>query len=44
VKPGSITPHTDFDATSTSSARTRAAVTRRSTTTTVRSSTSAPRT
>ena len=43
-KPGSITPHTDFEARSTSCPRTRAAVTRRSTTTTVRSSTSAPRT
>ncbi len=44
VKPGSITPHTDFERTSTSSRRTRVAGTRRSTTTTVRSSTSGRRT
>jgi elongation factor Tu len=44
VKPGTITPHTEFEARSTSCPRTRVAVTRRSTTTTARSSTSAPRT
>ncbi len=43
-KPGSITPHTEFEATSTSCPRTRVAGTRRSSTTTARSSTSAPRT
>jgi elongation factor Tu len=40
-KPGSITPHTDFTAECTSCRRTRAAVTRRSSPTIVRSSTSA---
>ena len=43
-KPGSITPHTEFEARSTSCPRTRVAGTRRSTTTTARSSTSGPRT
>ena len=43
-KPGSITPHTEFEARSTSCPRTRVAGTRRSTTTTVRSSTSGRRT
>ena len=42
VKPGSITPHTEFEARSTCWARTRAAGTRRSSTTTARSSSSAP--
>ena len=44
VKPGTTTPHTEFEATSTSSARRRAAGTRRSSRTTARSSTSGPRT
>ena len=44
VKPGSITPHTNFEVRSTSSRRTRVAVTRRSSTTTVPSSTSGRRT
>ena len=42
VKPGTTTPHTEFEGRSTSCPRTRAAGTRRSSTTTVRSSTSAP--
>lgn len=42
TKPGTTTPHTEFEARSTSCPRTRAAGTRRSSTTTVRSSTSAP--
>ena len=42
IKPGTTTPHTEFEGRSTSCPRTRAAVTRRSSTTTVRSSTSAP--
>ena len=42
VEPGSITPHTEFEATSTSSPRMRVAVTTPSTPTTVLSSTSVP--
>jgi len=42
VKPGSVTPHTQFEGTAYILSRTRVAVTTRSTRTTVRSSTSAP--
>lgn len=42
TKPGTTTPHTEFEARSTSCPRTRVAGTRRSSTTTGRSSTSAP--
>ena len=44
VKPGTSTPHTEFEAQVYSCPRTRVAVTRRSSTTTVRSSTSVQRT
>jgi elongation factor Tu len=42
IKPGSTTPHTEFDASVYILSRKKAAVTRRSSTTTVRSSTSGP--
>ena len=42
IKPGTTTPHTDFEARVYILSRRRAAVTRRSSTTTARSSTSAP--